>query len=222
MKQKVFAILLALVLVLTMAVPASADFGGAGNMISPAVLELIPRDGVANRSWASPARFTWSYAPLFFKPDERETSSAEGPAPTDPETDTASEHLKLQGPTACRLYWNSGWSPESAGATPVTDLRMISTSGIKMIPTMLQKLGSLDSSISSCVPMRSGTGIIYLFPQYLPNIGPATIIAAVPQKIPIRITHPRSTPSIVATRTGPGVGGMKACPTASPARSGIA
>ena len=117
MKQKVFAILLALVLVLTMAVPASADFGGAGNMISPAVLELIPRDGVANRSWASPARFTWSYAPLFFKPDERETSSAEGPAPTDPETDTASEHLKLQGPTACRLYWNSGWSPDRVAVT---------------------------------------------------------------------------------------------------------
>ena len=35
-------------------------------------------------------------------------------------------------------------------------------------------------------------------------------IAAIPQTTPIIITHPRSTPSMAATKTGPGVGGMKA------------
>ena len=33
-----------------------------------------------------------------------------------------------------------------AGTTPATESRMISTRGIKMIPTMVQKPGSLDSS----------------------------------------------------------------------------
>ena len=47
------------------------------------------------------------------------------------------------------------------------------------------------------------------------------VIAKIPQKIPTKMTQPRSTFNIVATRTGPGVGGMNACPTASPARSGI-
>ncbi len=55
-----------------------------------------------------------------------------------------------------------------------------------------------------------------------PQMGPATIIAQVPQKMPTRITHPRSTFNMVATSTGPGVGGINACPTASPAKSGIA
>ena len=54
-----------------------------------------------------------------------------------------------------------------------------------------------------------------------PQTGPATIIAKIPQNIPTKMTQPRSTFNIVATRTGPGVGGMNACPTASPARSGI-
>ena len=34
--------------------------------------------------------------------------------------------------------------------------------------------------------------------------------------LPMRMTQSRSTPSMVATRTGPGVGGMKAWPTARP------
>ena len=47
-----------------------------------------------------------------------------------------------------------------------------------------------------------------------PQTGPAMIIAKIPQKIPTKMTQPRSTFNIVATRTGPGVGGMNACPTA--------
>ncbi len=52
--------------------------------------------------------------------------------------------------------------------------------------------------------------MLYFLPHILPHIGPATIIAAIPQKIPTIITKPRSTPSIVETRIGPGVGGIKA------------
>ena len=63
---------------------------------------------------------------------------------------------------------------------------------------------------------------MYFFPHIEPHIGPATTIATVPQQTPTRITQPRSTFNIEATSTGPGVGGINACPTASPARSGIA
>ena len=79
-----------------------------------------------------------------------------------------------------------------------------------MIPTIVQKFGSFDSSISFCSATCSGTGIIYFFPQMEPHTGPATIIAKTPQKMPTIITHPRSTFSMVVTRTGPGVGGIKA------------
>ena len=115
-----------------------------------------------------------------------------------------------------------GSTDASPGITPATDLKMISTRGIKMIPTMVPKAGSLDSSISSWFATWSGTGTKYFLPQMEPHTGPETIIAATPQAIPTKITHPRSTLSMVATRTGPGVGGINACPTAKPARSGIA
>lgn len=59
---------------------------------------------------------------------------------------------------------------------------------------------------------------MYFFPQIEPHTGPAIIIATVPHAIPTSITHPKSTLSIVATSTGPGVGGINACPTASPAK----
>ena len=114
-----------------------------------------------------------------------------------------------------------GATPARAGTTPQMESRMISTNGIRIIPTIIPKLGSLDSSISSWFATLSGTGTKYFFPQMDPHTGPATIIAKIPQKIPTKMTQPRSTFSIVATRTGPGVGGMNACPTASPARSGI-
>ena len=84
MMKKVTAILLGLVLFFV-SLPACADFGGAGNMISPAVLVLIPQSRQTNRFWAAPSRYTWSYAPLYFKPEERRTSEASGPEATDPE-----------------------------------------------------------------------------------------------------------------------------------------
>ena len=99
---------------------------------------------------------------------------------------------------------------------------MISTSGIAMMSTIVPNLGSLVSSMSSWFATCSGTGTMYFFPQIEPHTGPAIIIATVPHAIPTRITHPKSTLSIVATSTGPGVGGINACPTASPAKRGIA
>ena len=103
-----------------------------------------------------------------------------------------------------------------------TESRIMSMRGIRIIPTMLQKFGSLDSSKSAWFATWSGTGMLCFFPQMEPHTGPATIMANTPHKIPIIITQPKSTPSIVATRMGPGVGGMYAWPTASPANRGIA
>ena len=108
------------------------------------------------------------------------------------------------------------------GTTPASDFRIISTSGIAIMSTIVLNFGSFDSSMSSCFATCSGTGTIYFFPQYAPHTGPAIINATVPHARPIKITQPRSTFSIVATSTGPGVGGINACPTASPASSGIA
>ena len=107
-----------------------------------------------------------------------------------------------------------------ASTTPATDFSMIRTRGMRIIRVTVQKVGSFDLSDSSGL-IPSGGGMKYFFPQKAPQTGPATIMAAIPQTIPIIITHPRSTPSIVATSTGPGVGGMKAWPTARPARSGV-
>ena len=102
------------------------------------------------------------------------------------------------------------------------EFRIIRTSGIKIIPTIVPNFGSFDSSKSSWLAMCSGTGISYLFPQIAPHMGPATIMAKIPHTIPTIITQPRSTPSMVATSTGPGVGGINAWPTARPASRGMA
>ena len=54
----------------------------------------------------------------------------------------------------------------SAGSTtPQTESQMMKSSGIMMMPTMVAKWGSLDSSMSSCSDRRSGTGIMYFLPQ---------------------------------------------------------
>ena len=102
----------------------------------------------------------------------------------------------------------TGWMPASAGTTFATEFAMMSSSGIMMMPTMVLNLGSLLSSMSACCATCSGTAIIYFLPQMEPQMGPAAIMAKMPQKMPMRMTQPRSTPSMVATRTGPGVGGM--------------
>ena len=103
---------------------------------------------------------------------------------------------------------NTGASPPKAGTTPETESRIINIRGIRIIPTIVQKLGSLDSSKSSWFATCSGTGILYRLPQIEPHMGPAAIIATTPHAIPTRITQPSSTPSRFATSTGPGVGGI--------------
>ena len=110
MMKKATAVLLGLVL-LFVSLQAFADYGHAGNMISPAVLALIPQSRATNRFWAFPSRYTWSYAPLFFKPEERRNSEVTGPAATDPEVDTAAAHLKLPGVSVYTPSWESGNSP---------------------------------------------------------------------------------------------------------------
>ena len=60
-------------------------------------------------------------------------------------------------------------SMERAGAmastTPATDFRMMSTSGMRMMSTTVEKLGSLEASTSACWAICSGTGIWYFLPQ---------------------------------------------------------
>ena len=112
MMKKTGAILLGL-MILFVSLPARADYGSAGNMISPAVLALVPQSRETNRFWAEPGRYTWSYAPLFFKPEERRESEVSGPAATDPEVNTAAAHLKLPGVSAYSLRWESGKKPDN-------------------------------------------------------------------------------------------------------------
>ena len=112
MTKKAFAALMVLMLLLLAAIPGTADFGSAGNMDSPAVLELIPQNTSADRFWSVPGRYTWSYAPLFFKPDERETSEKQGPDATDPVVNTSGGHLKLPCISPYEVHWDSGWDPD--------------------------------------------------------------------------------------------------------------
>ena len=58
-------------------------------------------------------------------------------------------------------------------------------------------------------------------PINVPNTGPARIAVGNPITAPRIITQPKSAPKILATATGPGVGGIKVCVTASPASNGI-
>lgn len=111
MMKKATAVLLGLVLFF-LSLPALADFGSAGKMVSPAVLSLAPQSRTANRFWAFPARFTWSYPRFFFEPEEREFSEVSGPEATDPEVNTQTAHLKLPGASPYRLSWESGYSPD--------------------------------------------------------------------------------------------------------------
>ncbi len=111
MMKKAVAVLLGLV-ILFASLPACADFGSAGNMVSPAVLALIPQSRLTNRFWAVPGRYTWSYAPLYFRPEERRNSEVSGPAATDPEVNASAAHLKLPGVSAYSLTWESGWKPD--------------------------------------------------------------------------------------------------------------
>ena len=111
MLKKAAAILMGLIL-LFVSLPACADFGRAGNMVSPAVLDLVPQSPRTNRFWTQPSRYTWSYAPLYFRPEERRDSEVSGPAATDPEVNANAPHLRLPGVSAYALSWDSGWKPD--------------------------------------------------------------------------------------------------------------
>lgn len=110
MMKKAITILLALALVIV-SLPAFADYGSAGNVISPAVLVLKPESRAVNRFWARPSRYTWSYAASFINPEERENSEVTGPAATDPEVNTSAQHLKLPEASVFTPGWESGSNP---------------------------------------------------------------------------------------------------------------
>ena len=89
-----------------------ADFGHAGVMVSPCILTLIPESRLVQRATMRSGNYTFSCAPLFFKPDEREQHEAHGPGLTDPETESVSVHLKLPGASYYEMEWWSGWDPD--------------------------------------------------------------------------------------------------------------
>ena len=66
------------------------------------------------------------------------------------------------------------------------------------------------------------SGIVdYIYEYAINHKIPAKISDKIPIGTPTAIIIPRSTPSILATRTDPADGGIKANPVARPARSGI-
>ena len=115
--KKTIMLLVVLVLLLSVAAPGLCDFGRAGNMVSPAVLSLIPQNSVTGQAWVASGTYSWSYAPLFFKPDEREGAEASGPAPTDPAARDSAVHLKLPGASNYMLYWEDGWAPDTVSVS---------------------------------------------------------------------------------------------------------
>ena len=117
MKKNLIAVLLSLMLLISAVLPASADFGSAGNMVSPAVMEMVPQDSLTDRFWCAAGRYTWSYAPLFFKPEERNTSERGGPAAADPEANTLAVHVKLPRASAFTIAWINGWAPDRISVT---------------------------------------------------------------------------------------------------------
>ncbi len=108
--------------------------------------------------------------------------------------------------------------------SPEKVLSKIKNSGIPIVTAMRVKEGSPFSCsiISSGSTSSSGGAFTSIFfEMYLPNMGPAMIAVGIPNKKPNRITQPNCTSIISATATGPGVGGIKLCVTANPARRGM-
>ena len=117
MKKRMMAVLLSLMILALLPVSVHADFGPSGRMVSPAVLVLVPESRMNSRFWVASGNYTWSYAPLYFKPEERVDSEACGAAPTDPETDASSEHLKLPEASVFSLEWDNGWRADSVSVS---------------------------------------------------------------------------------------------------------
>ena len=83
---------------------------------------------------------------------------------------------------------SKGIIADSGATTFVTVFAIIRTRGINIMPTTLQKLGSLDSSYSGISATLEGIETYILLPTNEPNKGPASIIAIVPQIRPTTIT----------------------------------
>ena len=113
MKKRITGMLLAFMILLLLPCAGHGDFGPSGHMISPAVLVLVPESRMNSRFWVASSNYSWSYAPLYFKPEERVESETCGAAPTDPETNASSEHLKLPEASVFTLEWDSGWRADS-------------------------------------------------------------------------------------------------------------
>src|SRR5690554_6601500 len=110
-----------------------------------------------------------------------------------------------------------------ATATTVKVLIRINNRGSETITAIIRNGGKEPEGDLSVGLSKSKGGSRWIFFEiYFPQTGPAIIAVGKPRIIPNRITHPSCALIMSATATGPGVGGMKLCVTASPARSGIA
>ncbi len=112
MKRRAAGICLSLVLLVLAVCAAQADFDYAGVMVSPAFLELVPQSSLIRRCTVYSGNYTFSCAPLYYKPEEREEQIACGPGLTDPATESASPRLKLPGVSIFEMKWMNGWNPE--------------------------------------------------------------------------------------------------------------
>ena len=113
MKKRICGICLGLVMLVVLAGTGHADFGHAGVMVTPGFLKLAPQSSLARCAYLYSRNYTFSCAPLFFKPDEREETEAHGPAATDPEAETTAVRLKLPGASIYEMEWYNGWNPET-------------------------------------------------------------------------------------------------------------
>ena len=85
----------------------------------------------------------------------------------------------------------------------------------------VENLGRFASSSSLTSETVVGSPVWILVPINFDHKIPAKISDKIQIGTPTAIIIPRSTPSILATRTDPADGGIKANPVARPARSGI-
>ena len=114
-----------------------------------------------------------------------------------------------------------GRIPSSAGIYSESVLHRMSTSGTRMIAMTVENFGRFASSSSLTSETVVGSPVWILVPINFDHKIPAKISDKIPVGTPTAIIIPRSTPSILATRTDPADGGIKANPVARPARSGI-
>ena len=99
-------------------------------------------------------------------------------------------------------------------ASDTTELKTISAMGKEMMRNTDEKEGSSALSKSARSDFLGKTST--LAPMILPKSGPVRSVKGSPITTTSPITHQRSAPSISATATGPGVGGIKEGVSAKP------